>query len=146
MTRHSLGVWWLQTASAVAHLHHLKVSLAACLLESIISLLPPIPPPFPLYNPLYITTVPCGVPSPPVNGSIEELTTTEVVYRCDPGFGPPTEMTATCESGNWSPTPADLMCTQTTSGRGIIKGKAHTPLLPRSSIYCELSLHFIKIS
>ncbi len=82
--------------------------------------------------PMYLPTVPCGIPSPPSHGSIEVFTTTEVVYRCDPGFNPPTEVTATCVSGNWSPTPADLMCTQTTSGRGIIKDKAHTPLF---SIY-----------
>ncbi len=66
--------------------------------------------------PMYLHTVPCGIPSLPNHGSIEEFTTTEVVYRCDPSFGPSTERSDTCESGNWSPTPADLMCTQTTSG------------------------------
>ncbi len=68
---------------------------------------------------MYLPTVPCGIPSPPNHGCIVEftyITTTDVVYRCDPGFGPPIEMTATCESGNWSPTPADLICTQTTTG------------------------------
>ncbi len=76
---------------------------------------------------IYLPAVPCGIPYPPINGSIEEFNTTEVVYRCDIGFSPPTEMTATCEPGNWSPTPpADLMCTQTatgtiTQGSGVVK-------------------------
>ncbi len=123
MTSLSLGVWWLQTALAVAHLHHLKVMKLACSnYKSTRSAHISSPPP-PLLSQLHIkrTTVPCGVPSPPINGSIEALfTPQEVVYRCDPGFGPSTEMTATCESGNWSPTPADLMCTQVQITSGIL--------------------------
>ncbi len=100
-----------------------------------------------------LPTVPCGVPSPPINGSIEEFTTTEVVYRCDPRFSPPTEVTATCKSGNWSPTPpADLMCTQTTTGihhsytfHCTSSGKKRNPNL-KDQLATVISLLFIQIS
>ena len=60
----------------------------------------------------HLATVQCGVPHPPNHGSIVNFTTTQVVYRCDPGFESPTQMVAMCDSGSWSPAPP--MCTETT--------------------------------
>ncbi len=65
----------------------------------------------------YTNAVPCGVPSPPIHGTIHEFSGTEVVYICDAGFDPASEMMATCQSGNWRPAPpADLTCEQLATG------------------------------
>ena len=48
---------------------------------------------------------------------IENISTTEVVFRCNPGFVLAGRMSATCVSpdgisvvGTWTPDPADLVC------------------------------------
>ena len=51
------------------------------------------------------SSVHCGVPIPPQNGTIVNYTSTvegsTLLYQCNPGFGPVGEMTAVC-SGNGS--------------------------------------------
>ena len=61
------------------------------------------------------STVDCGTPPLPLNGSLLQLhtNTTEgsvVVFQCDPGFVPEGEMTAVCgRNGQWTPSP-DVTC------------------------------------
>ena len=57
----------------------------------------------------------CGVPPPPVDGSVQPYTnTTEgsvVVFQCDPGFVPEGEMTTVCgRDGQWTPNPGGITC------------------------------------
>lgn len=58
-----------------------------------------------------------GCPRPPVpmDGSIIPFPATnegaEIVYHCDPGFQPQSDVTAMCASnGLWTPDPALLQC------------------------------------
>jgi len=58
------------------------------------------------------TTVDCGPPSVPRNGSLQSYTiTTEgsvVFYSCDPGLVPEGRRRAVCTENGWSPDPTDL--------------------------------------
>ena len=60
----------------------------------------------------------CGVPSPPVNGSIVGVVRntsevrTVIQYRCDEGLFPMGNLPSECsDEGIWRPDPAELMCT-----------------------------------
>ena len=65
------------------------------------------------------STVDCGAPLPPVNGSFLQphTNTTEgsvVVFQCDPGFDPEGEVTAVCgRDGQWTPNPGGVTCSPT---------------------------------
>ena len=93
-------------------------------------------------------TADCGVPPPPVNGSMQPHTnTTEdsvVVFQCDPGFVPEGEMTAVCESdGQWAPNPGGVSCSPKptpTFTQATIPTQTSTPT---SKNY---TLHFITYS
>ena len=61
----------------------------------------------------------CGVPQPPVNGSVGGQSPllpvgSEITYRCDDGLFPTGVMTSTCTDvggrREWVPDPAQLMC------------------------------------
>jgi len=60
------------------------------------------------------TSVDCGPPLAPRNGSLESYTnTTEgsvVFYSCDPGFGPEHRMMSVWTGTGWSPNPGALNC------------------------------------
>ena len=61
------------------------------------------------------SSVNCGVPAPPGNGSIVNYTSTMegsvIYYQCNLGFGPLGEMSVVCAAnGSWSPDPADVTC------------------------------------
>ena len=60
--------------------------------------------------------VDCGPPVAPQNGSLESYTVTtegsEVFYSCNQGLVPERRMRAMCTRNGWSPTPADLNCTE----------------------------------
>ena len=60
------------------------------------------------------TSVDCGSPVAPRNGSLESYNDTtegsEVFYRCDSGLLPEGRMRAVCTVSGWSPNPADLCC------------------------------------
>ena len=65
----------------------------------------------------FFPPVNCRMPPVPENGMIENISTAEVVFRCNPGFIPVGRMSATCVSpdgisaaGTWTPNPADLVC------------------------------------
>ena len=62
----------------------------------------------------HLTSVDCGPPAVPRNGSLESYTDTtegsEVFYSCDPGLVPEGRMRAVCTRNGWSPNPADLNC------------------------------------
>ena len=53
-----------------------------------------------------LTSVDCGSPGNPQNGSLESYTNTtegsEVFYRCDPGLVPEGRMRAVCTENGWS--------------------------------------------
>ncbi len=80
------------------HLHYLKVLCSfhksrSCSIVSI-------------YN--YTNAVPCGVPSPPIHGTIHHFNGSEVAYRCDTEVD---NMVATCQAGTWMPAaPSELTC------------------------------------
>ena len=61
------------------------------------------------------SSVNCGLPVAPQNGSLESYTSTingsEVFYSCNPGLVPEGRMRAVCTENGWSPNPADLRCT-----------------------------------
>ena len=63
-----------------------------------------------------VPTAICPRPLSPMDGSIisfPAVTTegAEIVYRCDPGFQPQSNVTATCTSnGLWTPAPAQHQC------------------------------------
>ena len=61
------------------------------------------------------TSVDCGPPVAPRNGSLESYTNTvegsEVYYRCNQGLVPEGWMRAVCTRNGWSPNPADQICT-----------------------------------
>ena len=57
----------------------------------------------------------CEVPRPPGNGSIVNYTSavegSTLLYQCNPGFCPVSEMTAVCAAnGSWSLDHADVTC------------------------------------
>ena len=62
------------------------------------------------------STVDCGAPPPPVNGSLLQphTNTTDgstVVFQCEPGFVPEGVMTAECgRDGRWTPNPGHVTC------------------------------------
>ena len=60
------------------------------------------------------TSVDCGPPPAPWNGSLESYTnTTEgsvVFYSCDPGLVPEHRMMSVCTGTGWSPNPGALNC------------------------------------
>ena len=63
------------------------------------------------------STVDCGSPSPPADGSITSLTGTiegsRVTFRCDDGS---LEMYAECQpDGNWEPNPVQFDCSPATA-------------------------------
>lgn len=62
-----------------------------------------------------ISSVNCGVPRPPGNGTIVNYTGTlegsTVFYQCNFGFGPQGVLTAVCTAnGSWIPDPARVTC------------------------------------
>ena len=63
----------------------------------------------------YLTSVDCGPPVAPWNGSLESYThmteASEVFYSCDSGLVPEGRMRAVCTRNGWSPNPSDLCCT-----------------------------------
>ena len=64
----------------------------------------------------YFSSVSCGSPITPDNGSIEAhqntLEGTEIFFKCNPRFVPAGMMRAVCASdGRWNPDPATLVCT-----------------------------------
>ena len=62
-----------------------------------------------------LTSVDCGSPGNPRNGSLESYSDTtegsEVFYSCNQGLVPEGRMRAVCTRNGWSPNPADLCCT-----------------------------------
>ena len=64
-----------------------------------------------------LNLVSCGVPTPPGNGSIAPIPNilegAEVSFGCNEGFVPTGQRMAMCRTtGNWTPDPADLVCTR----------------------------------
>ena len=61
------------------------------------------------------TSVDCGPPVAPRNGSLESYNDTtegsEVFYSCNQGLVPEGRMRANCTRNGWSPNLADLVCT-----------------------------------
>ena len=92
------------------------------------------------------TTVDCGPPSVPRNGSLESYSIrTEgsvLFYSCDPGLVPEGRMRTVCTENGWRPNPADLNCFSSTcipDSRGSRPGDSSLPsFLPRSP---SLSTH-----
>ena len=65
----------------------------------------------------FFPPVNCRTPPNPQNGMIKNISTVEVVFRCNPGFVLAGRMNATCVSpdgisavGTWIPDPADFVC------------------------------------
>ena len=63
-----------------------------------------------------VTTVNCGDPEPPVNGSVDTPPHTRegasVMYRCNDGFRPSADFPSTCtNTAMWYPPPQDHNCT-----------------------------------
>ena len=89
---------------------------------------------------LAFSSVYCGVPRPPQNGTIVNYTSTvegsALLYQCNPGFDPMGEMTAVCAAnGSWSPDPADLTC----KGTSMCSGNEHN-----QSLFVRMHLYFHK--
>ena len=63
----------------------------------------------------YLTSVDCGPPGNPRNGSLESYSDTtegsEVFYSCSPGLVPEGRMRTVCTRNGWIPNTADLCCT-----------------------------------
>ena len=61
-----------------------------------------------------LTSVYCGSPDNPRNGSLESYSDTtegsEVFYGCNQGLVPEGRMRTVCTRNGWSPNPADLSC------------------------------------
>ena len=56
----------------------------------------------------------CGIPIPPINGSIVNYSGTKllVTFKCDEGFRPSAEVVGTCGSDTrWNPAPSEHNCT-----------------------------------
>ena len=66
-----------------------------------------------IFSRKHLTSVDCGPPVVPRNGSLESYTNTseasEVFYSCDQGLVPVGRRTV-CTRNGWSPNPADLCC------------------------------------
>ena len=60
------------------------------------------------------SSVDCGAPVAPQNGSLESYSDTtggaEVFYSCDQHLVPEGRMRTVCTRNGWSPNPADLHC------------------------------------
>ena len=63
-----------------------------------------------------LTSVDCGSPGNPWNGSLESYTNTsegsDVFYRCNQGLVPQGRMRTVCTRNGWSPNPAEICCTE----------------------------------
>ena len=71
---------------------------------------------FPCNGHLYKHLVNCGVPDPPVNGTVDTPDHTRegssVDYRCDDGFRPSANFTSICDNTTlWIPPPQSHICT-----------------------------------
>ena len=65
-----------------------------------------------------MSSVSCRLPEEPLHGSIIDygdqatIEDSMIIFKCDPGFSPAAEITATCNSsGQWSTDPSQLVCT-----------------------------------
>ena len=69
-----------------------------------------------LWTCVFFTSVDCGPPVTPLNGSLESYTNTtegsEVFYSCNQGLVPEGRMRAVCTRNGWSPNPAAICCTE----------------------------------
>ena len=85
------------------------------------------------------TSVDCGPPPAPWNGSLESYTnTTEgsvVFYSCDPGLVPEMRMRARCIGTGWSPNPGVLSCSV---GMWHCKVPAHYFICDMIPLLCEM--------
>lgn len=66
-------------------------------------------------SPYILSTVDCGPPMPPANGSISNFTQTTlgatVLFECNPNFVPATPVTSICSSDvMWNPSPEQHIC------------------------------------
>ena len=72
-----------------------------------------------------VFAVDCGSPGDPRNGSLESYTNTtegsEVFYSCNPGLVPEGRMRAVCTSNGWSPNPAGLSCSSSSTATPTCK-------------------------
>ena len=68
-----------------------------------------------------ISTVRCSHPNVPTNGFLDQVTSTTVImFGCNEGYSPQGTMTAECvATDTWSPDPAQLECTSTTTTTGM---------------------------
>ena len=58
----------------------------------------------------------CSRPNAPRNGFLEEVTSTTIMLVCNEGYSPQGTLTAECVAPDiWSPDPAQLECTSTTT-------------------------------
>ena len=61
----------------------------------------------------------CSRPSLPKNGFLDEVTSTTIMFGCNEGYSPQGTLTAECvATDTWSPDPAQLECTSTTTTSG----------------------------
>jgi len=78
------------------------------------------------------TSVDCGPPPAPRNGSLESYTSTTegsvVFYSCEPGLVPEMRMMSVCTGAGWNPNPGALGCSV-----GMLQG-----LLVRYLIFVSL--------
>ena len=61
----------------------------------------------------YIHIPGCDQPLPPMNGSVDNVTTElggRITFRCNDGFLPSEVMTAVCQTAGWNQDPALLEC------------------------------------
>jgi len=69
--------------------------------------------------PCDVFVVDCGQPGAPLNGVVESYTNTtegsEVFYRCNQGLVPEGRMRAVCTRNGWSPNPASLSCSSSST-------------------------------
>ena len=75
--------------------------------------------------PCDVFVVDCGLPVAPRNGSLESYTNTtegsEVFYSCVTGLVPEERMRAVCTRNGWSPNPADLSCSSSSTATPTCK-------------------------
>ena len=61
----------------------------------------------------------CSRPNVSRNGFLDEVTSTTIMFGCNEGYSPNGTMTAVCvATDTWSPDPAQLECTSTTTTSG----------------------------
>ena len=66
------------------------------------------------------STVSCSPLNVPRNGFLNEVTSTTIMFGCNEGYSPQWTMTAECvATDTWSPDPAQLECTSTTTTIGM---------------------------